>query len=158
MCRRASLNAKAWKIWATTADHNENLKLRFQFTSLTKFYNRRLKKRCLVWWLSISAVGSEFGINDMKAWVHPALYQRFKLVSTGLKSNLWHEAMKKSKVHKIKCISCQVFSSDECLVDEVLHILAQRLWPNRTEKGSRLNWSPCNSPPYITTSEAMLCS
>ncbi|KAG8550500.1 hypothetical protein GDO81_024898 [Engystomops pustulosus] len=28
----------------------------------------------------IRMVGSEFGVNNMKAWIHPALYQRFRLV------------------------------------------------------------------------------
>ena len=28
----------------------------------------------------IQMVGSEFGINNMKAWSHPALYQQFRLV------------------------------------------------------------------------------
>jgi len=25
-------------------------------------------------------VGSQFGVNNMKAWIHPALYRRFRLV------------------------------------------------------------------------------
>ncbi len=28
----------------------------------------------------IQMVGSEFGINNMKEWIHPALSQRFMLV------------------------------------------------------------------------------
>ncbi|KAG8554186.1 hypothetical protein GDO81_003707 [Engystomops pustulosus] len=28
----------------------------------------------------IRMVGSEFGVNNMKVWIHPALYQRFRLV------------------------------------------------------------------------------
>ena len=28
----------------------------------------------------IQMSGSEFGVNNMKAWIHPALYQRFRLV------------------------------------------------------------------------------
>ncbi len=49
-------------------------------TGSPKLYNRRLEKWCQIWWVSISAdlyiqmVGSELGIN-MKAWIHPALYQ-----------------------------------------------------------------------------------
>lgn len=30
---------------------------------------------CNIW-----LVGSEFGVNDMKAWIHPALYQQFGMV------------------------------------------------------------------------------
>lgn len=25
-------------------------------------------------------VGSKFGVNNLKAWIHPALYQNFKLL------------------------------------------------------------------------------
>ncbi len=28
----------------------------------------------------IHFVGSESGVNNIKAWIHPALYQRFRLV------------------------------------------------------------------------------
>jgi len=28
----------------------------------------------------IQMVGAEFGVNNMKEWIHPALYQRFRLV------------------------------------------------------------------------------
>jgi len=30
--------------------------------------------------LDIQMVGSEFGVNNMKAWIHHALFQRFRLV------------------------------------------------------------------------------
>ncbi len=30
--------------------------------------------------LQHSDVGSEFGVKNMKAWIHPALSQRFRLV------------------------------------------------------------------------------
>ncbi len=33
----------------------------------------------------IQMVGSEFGIKNMKAWIHPALSQRFRLVVV-----FWH--------------------------------------------------------------------
>jgi len=34
------------------------------------------KKRCLVWWV-FQRVRSEFGINNMKAWIQPAFNKRF---------------------------------------------------------------------------------
>ncbi len=34
----------------------------------------------LDFWCDIQMVGSEFGVKNMKAWIHPALSQRFSLV------------------------------------------------------------------------------
>ncbi len=34
----------------------------------------------LDFWCNIQMVGSEFGVKNMKAWIHPALSQRFRLV------------------------------------------------------------------------------
>ncbi len=31
-----------------------------------------------------SDVGSEFGVKNMKAWIHPALSQRFRLAGAGV--------------------------------------------------------------------------
>ncbi len=50
-----------------------------------KLDNRRLEKRCLIRLESrlccnIQMVGSEFAVKNMKAWIHPALSQRFRLV------------------------------------------------------------------------------
>ncbi len=33
---------------------------------------------------NIQMVGSEFGIKNMKAWIHPALSQRFRLLVAGV--------------------------------------------------------------------------
>lgn len=41
-------------------------------------FNRRLDKCCLVWWIPISAVMSQFAVSNMKAWDHPALYRCFR--------------------------------------------------------------------------------
>lgn len=44
---------------------------------LTKLDNKTLEKWCYVWWIlisdvTISMVVSEFNINKVKAWIHPA--------------------------------------------------------------------------------------
>ncbi len=64
-------------------------------TRSLKLDKKRSGKGCLVWWILISAgcniwiVGSEFGVNNMKAWIHPAWYQWFRLVLVGYFSS-WH--------------------------------------------------------------------
>ncbi len=58
-----------------------NRKLRLQFSQAHQNWTIEYwKKRCLVWWVSISAanfqmVGSECGVKKMKAWIHPTLSQ-----------------------------------------------------------------------------------
>ncbi len=54
----------------------KNRKRRVQFTQA---------HQKLVWWVfdfccDIQMVGSEFGVKNMKAWIHPALSQRFRLL------------------------------------------------------------------------------
>ncbi len=54
-------------------------------TGSPKSDNRRLEKCCLVWWVldfccDIQMVRSEFGVENMKAWIPPAMSQRFRLV------------------------------------------------------------------------------
>ncbi len=63
----------------------KNRKLRQQFTQSPQ--NWRIEDcRNVAWsdesWFQLwySDVGSEFGVKNMKAWIHPALSQRFRLV------------------------------------------------------------------------------
>ncbi len=63
----------------------KNRTRRIQFTQTSpKLDNRRLKN--VAWsdesWFLLrhSDVGSEFGVKNMKAWIHPALSQRFRLL------------------------------------------------------------------------------
>ncbi len=63
----------------------KNRKRRLQFAQAHQNWkNKRLENRCLVWCLdfccNIQMVGSEFGVENMKAWIHPALSQRIRLV------------------------------------------------------------------------------
>ncbi len=63
----------------------KNRKRRLQFAQAPQNWkNKRLENRCLVWCLdfccNIQMVGSEFGVKNIKAWIHPALSQRIRLV------------------------------------------------------------------------------
>jgi len=58
-----------------------NRKLRLQFTQAHQNWTiKDWKTLPGLMSLDIQMVGSEFGVNNMKAWIHPALYQRFRLV------------------------------------------------------------------------------
>ncbi len=63
----------------------KNRKQRLQFTQTDQNWTIEDCKN-VAWsdesWflLQNSDVGSEFGVKDMKAWIHPALSQRFRLV------------------------------------------------------------------------------
>ncbi len=52
----------------------KNRKQRLQFAQAHQ--NWTIEDFCC----NIQMVGSEFGVNNMKAWIHPALSQRFRLV------------------------------------------------------------------------------
>ncbi len=63
----------------------KNRKRRIQFTQIHQNWTIEVWKN--VAWsdesrflLQHSDVGSEYGVKDMKAWIHPALSQRFRLV------------------------------------------------------------------------------
>lgn len=67
----------------------KNRKLRVQLSQAhQKLDYIRVEKCSLVWWVLISTptvrslwlVGSDFGITNMKAWIHPAFYQQLRVV------------------------------------------------------------------------------
>ena len=63
----------------------KNRKLRLQFAQGQRNWTIEDCKKLpglmsLDFCCDIRMVGSEFGVNNMKAWIHPALYQRFRLV------------------------------------------------------------------------------
>ncbi len=64
---------------------DKNRKRRIQFTQAhqnwTVLYWKNIAWSDEFWFLMRhSDVGSEFGVKNMKAWIHPALSQRFRLV------------------------------------------------------------------------------
>jgi len=80
-CRRASLNAQynqPWRSGATAAAEDtppvsweQETEAKIHTGSILE--NRRLEKCFLVWCCDIQKGGSQFGVNNMKAWIHPPL-------------------------------------------------------------------------------------
>ncbi len=63
----------------------KNRKQRLQFDRLTKFGQQKIGKTLpglmsLDFCCNIQRVGSDFRVKNMKAWIHPALFQWFRLV------------------------------------------------------------------------------
>ncbi len=89
VCRIASLNPqhiKPWSKWTAAAeDHTGCCSCQLR-TGNGGYNSHRVQNWTIEVWSDESQfllrqmVGSEFGIKNMKAWIHPALSQRFRLV------------------------------------------------------------------------------
>ncbi len=95
ICRIPSLNTQhvePWSRWATAAeDHTgcRSCQLRtgnggYNWHRLTKIGQKKIGKKLpglmsLDFCWDIQMIGSEFGVKNMKTWIHPALSQWFRL-------------------------------------------------------------------------------
>ncbi len=96
ICRIPSLNTQhlePWSRWATAAEDHTGCRS-WQLRTENRDYNSHRNTKIEQWKIvktlpglmsldfccDIQMIGSEFGVKDMKAWIHPALFQRFMLV------------------------------------------------------------------------------
>lgn len=83
ICLFCSLCLDIQKAKQFLSDKNKKLTLKFTKDS-QKLVNKKLQKHWLAWWVNfcwnIQMVGSEFGMNNMKVYIYPALYQQFMVV------------------------------------------------------------------------------